>query len=78
MNRVMFAEIYFDKVTLAKQATESFCDEHQVLHPKGHPAILSRFVNVIVGIFYGRNKIISLLMYRYLQRQDSFIIPIGR
>jgi len=76
MNRNMFAEIYFDKATLAKQATESFCAKHRILHLKWYPVILSRFVNVIVGTFYGQSRIVLRLMYQYSQRQDSFIIPI--
>ena len=72
----MFAEIYFDKATLAKQATVFFCANCRILSCKDCWELLSRSGNMIRRIFYDQSRIISLLMHQYSQRQDSFIIPI--
>lgn len=78
MNRILFAKTHFNKAMLEEQVAGSFCANQQILSSRDYPVMLSCFENMIRKAFYNRNKIISLLMCQQLQRQDNFIIPIGR
>lgn len=78
MNITIFAKKYFNKATLEKQATESFCAKHQILSSKDYFAMLSCFEKMIRRAFSGWNKTISLPMCQQLERQNSFVIPIEK
>ena len=78
MNITIFGKSHFDKITLEKQAAESFCANHLILPFKVCSAILWCFEKMIYREFSGWIKAIILYISKQPEREFGFIIPIEK
>ena len=78
MSMTIFAKSHFDKTTLEKEASESFCTNQQILPSKVYSAMLWCFEKMIYREFTDHIEKISLFIYKQPERESSFKIPIEK